>query len=158
MHFNSYISQSIVWIKSTTLGCCDFTQQHFILLPCRVSLQQFLWNIMTTSNGNIFRVTGPLRGESTSGFPSQRPVRRSVADFLNLHLNKWLSKQSRRRWFEMPSRSLWRHCNDSSSSTKHFIVHKRSSQQQNGKSDKEGMFVLTEKGIIKCAYEIYHKL
>ena len=26
-------------------------------------------------------------------------------------LNKRLSKQSRRRWFETPSRSLWRHCN-----------------------------------------------
>ena len=29
----------------------------------------------------------------------------------DLRLNKRLSKQSRRRWFEMPSRSLWRHCN-----------------------------------------------
>ena len=28
-----------------------------------------------------------------------------------LRLNKQLSKQSRCRWFEMPSRSLWRHCN-----------------------------------------------
>ena len=27
-------------------------------------------------------------------------------------LNKRLIKQSRRRWFEIPSRSLWRHCND----------------------------------------------
>ena len=29
----------------------------------------------------------------------------------DLHLNKELSKQSRRRWFETPSRSLWCHCN-----------------------------------------------
>ena len=29
-----------------------------------------------------------------------------------LHLNKQLSKNSRRRWFETPSRSLWRHCNE----------------------------------------------
>ena len=27
-------------------------------------------------------------------------------------LNKWLSKQSRCWWFETPSSSLWRHCND----------------------------------------------
>ena len=27
-------------------------------------------------------------------------------------LNKRWSKQSRRRWFETPLRSLWRHCND----------------------------------------------
>ena len=30
----------------------------------------------------------------------------------DLHLNKQLSKQSRRRWFDTSSRSLWRHCND----------------------------------------------
>ena len=30
----------------------------------------------------------------------------------DLRLNKRLSKQSWRRWFETPSRSLWRHCND----------------------------------------------
>ena len=32
--------------------------------------------------------------------------------FFDLRLSKRLSKQSRRWWFEMPSRSLWRHCND----------------------------------------------
>ena len=31
--------------------------------------------------------------------------------FFDLCLNKRLSKQSRRRWFGMPSLSLWRHCN-----------------------------------------------
>ena len=31
--------------------------------------------------------------------------------FLDLHLNKRLSKQARRWWFETASRSLWRHCN-----------------------------------------------
>ena len=31
--------------------------------------------------------------------------------FFDLRLNKRLSKQSRRRWFETPSRSLWHHCN-----------------------------------------------
>ena len=31
--------------------------------------------------------------------------------FFDLRLNKRLSKQWRRRWFETPSRSLWRHCN-----------------------------------------------
>ena len=32
----------------------------------------------------------------------------------NMRLNKRLSKQSRRWWFETPSNSLWRHCNDDS--------------------------------------------
>ena len=48
----------------------------------------------------------------TGGFPLQRPVTRSFDVFFDLHLNKRLSKQSRRRWFVMLSRSLWRHCND----------------------------------------------
>ena len=48
---------------------------------------------------------------ATGGFPSQRPVTRSFDIFFDLCLNKRLSKQSRRRWFETPSRSLWRHCN-----------------------------------------------
>ena len=48
----------------------------------------------------------------TGGFPSQRPVTRSFDIFFDLRLNKRLSKQSICRWFETPSRSLWRHCND----------------------------------------------
>ena len=69
---------------------------------------------MTSSSGNIFRVIGLCTGNTpvTAEFPSQRPVTRSFALFLDLHLNKRLSKQSRRRWFEKPSRSLWRHCNE----------------------------------------------
>ena len=47
----------------------------------------------------------------TSGFPSQRPVTRSFDIFFDLCLNKRLSKQSRRWWFETPLRSLWYHCN-----------------------------------------------
>ena len=69
--------------------------------------------MMTSPNGTIFGVTGSLRGNPpvTGEFPSQRPVTRSFDVFLNLRLNKRLSKQSRRRWFETPSRSLRRHCN-----------------------------------------------
>ena len=49
----------------------------------------------------------PVTGE----FPLQRPVVRSFAVFLDLCLNKLLSKQSWAWWFETPSRSLWRHWN-----------------------------------------------
>ena len=48
----------------------------------------------------------------TSGFPPQRSVTRSFDVFLDQRLNKRLCKQSSRRWFEMPSRSLWRHYKD----------------------------------------------
>ena len=47
----------------------------------------------------------------SSEFPSQRPATRSFDVFFYFRLNKWLSKQSTRRWFETPSRSLWHHCN-----------------------------------------------
>ena len=48
----------------------------------------------------------------TSEFSSQRPVTRKFDVFFDLRLRKRLCKLSRRRWFEMPSRSLWRHCNE----------------------------------------------
>ena len=48
----------------------------------------------------------------TDEFPSKRPVKRSFDVFFDLRLNKRLSKQTRRRWLETPSRSLWRHCNE----------------------------------------------
>ena len=52
----------------------------------------------------------PVTGE----FPSQRPVTRSFDVFFDLRSNKRMSKQSWGWWFETPSRSLWRHCNDRS--------------------------------------------
>ena len=47
----------------------------------------------------------------TGEFPTQRPVTRGFDVFFDLRLNKKLSKHSWGWWFEMPSRSLWRHCN-----------------------------------------------
>ena len=68
--------------------------------------------MMTSSNGNIFRVSGPLCGNSpvTGEFLSQRPVTRSVGVFSDLLLNKRLSKQSWGWWLKTPLRPLWRHC------------------------------------------------
>ena len=47
---------------------------------------------MTSSNGNIFRVTGPLCGEFTGPgeFPAQRPVTRNFDVFFDLHPN-WVN-------------------------------------------------------------------
>ena len=69
--------------------------------------------MMTSSNGNIFRVTGPLCGEfiGSGEFPAQRPVTRSLDVFFDRRLNKRLSKQPWGWWFETPSWSLWRQCN-----------------------------------------------
>ena len=68
---------------------------------------------MTSSNGNIFHVSGPLCLEfpGPGEFPTQRPVTQSFDVFFDLHLNKRLSKHPWGWWFEMPSWSLWRQCN-----------------------------------------------
>ena len=50
----------------------------------------------------------PVTGE----FPSQWPVTWSFDVFFDLQLYKQLSKQSWGWWFETPSHSLWRHCNE----------------------------------------------
>ena len=62
---------------------------------------------MTSSNGNIFSVTGHLCGELAGHWP----VTRSFEIFFDLRLNIRASKQWRGWWFETPSRPLWRHCN-----------------------------------------------
>ena len=78
----------------------------------RVCLPWITNSMMTSWNGNIFRVTGLLCGKFTGEFPPQRPVTRSFDVFFDLRLNQQLSKQWRRREFETPSRPLWRHWND----------------------------------------------
>ena len=69
--------------------------------------------MMTSSNGNMFSVAGPLSENSpiTGEFP---PTMASEAEpwcFFYVRLNKELGEQSWGWWFETPSRSLLRHCN-----------------------------------------------
>ena len=82
--------------------------------------------MMTSSNGNIFRVI-PVFYEGNNpdgGFPSQGPVTRRFDGFFfcfcfvlfvcfsfYLRLKRWI-KRSRRPPLGTSSRSLWRHCND----------------------------------------------
>ena len=61
-------------------------------------------DMMTSSNGNISRVTGLLCGEL------QRLG--AFMFFFYLRLNKRLSKQLWGWWFETPLRPLWRHCHE----------------------------------------------
>ena len=91
-----------------SVTCSVFTMYTLNTFVVHISyiLAFFLYFMTTSSNGNIFRVTSLLWGESTS----QRPMKRSFDVFFDLRLNKRLSKQSRHRWFETPSCSLLRHC------------------------------------------------
>ena len=68
--------------------------------------------MMTSSNGNIFRVGyWPFVRGIHRSFPAQRPVTRNFDVSFDLRLNKRLSKQSWGWWFETPSHPLWRHRN-----------------------------------------------
>ena len=92
---------------------------HYLYYPFCITCNQAtlpikLTNVnMTSSNGDILRVTGPSCGEftGTGEFPTQGSVTRSYDTFFELRLNKRLSKQPWGWWFESPSWSLWRHCN-----------------------------------------------
>ena len=48
----------------------------------------------------------------TSDFPAQRPMTRIFDVFFHLCLNKRQSKPSWGWWFDTPSCSLWRYCNE----------------------------------------------
>ena len=99
--------------------CAKYCSDHFISIWMRAKWNfHHIWNVMekfmmTSSNGNIFRVTSPLCGEFTGPgeFPAQRPVTQSFDVFFDLRLNKRLSKQPWGWWFETASWSLWRQCN-----------------------------------------------
>ena len=86
-----------------------YCEQIWFICLCASGLPQ--WHrgspqpIMTSWNGNIFRVTGPLCGEfiGPGEFPAQRPVTRSFDVFFDLRPNKRLSKQPWDWWFETPS-------------------------------------------------------
>ena len=94
--------------------------------PCRHTVRKMgcLWNNSLHPDSNFQSITWWRHQMET--FPRYWPfvweihrrihhTKTSGAElwrFSYLCLNKRLSKQSRHRWFEMPSPSLWRHCND----------------------------------------------
>ena len=80
--------------------------------------------MMTSSNGNFFRVTGHLCGEftGTRWVPCTKASDAEFDVFFDLRLNKRLSKQSWCWWFETLSRSLWRHCNATNKTEQWFNI------------------------------------
>ena len=123
---------AVVWI-TMLLWVCDMANcfgEHFmswwLCLKCdpltltynKVPCQVHYWRLapiwwrheMETFSALLAICAGnsPVTGE----FPAERPVTRTFDVFFDLHLNKRLSKQWWGWWFEMPPRSLWRHCNE----------------------------------------------
>ena len=70
-------------------------------------------NMMTSSTGNIFCVTGLLCGEFTGYWwiPRTKASDAEFDVFFDICLNKRMNKQWWGWWFETPSCPLWRHCN-----------------------------------------------
>ena len=105
------------WVSLTLRPKCDQLGMMWhgtitLNVPCNPKSPRYTWwrHRMETFSAPLVLCEGNL--PVTGGFPSPRPVTWSLSVFFGQHLNKWLSKQSRRRWFETPSCSLWRHCNE----------------------------------------------
>ena len=118
--------QAIIWTNAGIL-LIGTLGTNFSEIAIKIDKFSFKKIMMTSSNGNIFRVTGHLRGEFTGPrwLPAQRPVTRSFDVFFDLRLNKRLIKQSWGWWFETLPRPLWRHSNVylkmSSGNGRHFV-------------------------------------
>ena len=98
-----------------------FTSTHVVLLSIwplgtnfseiSVELYNEMWWCHQMETFSAYLAFCAENSPVTGEFPSQRSVTRSFDVFFDLCLNQQLSKQWRRRWFESPSRSFWRHCN-----------------------------------------------
>ena len=106
--------ESSIYCKFSTASGSIYLLWWYIYI--RIGNLQFTWQnsaiMMTSSNGSFFRVAGPLWGEFTGHrwILLSKDSDASFDAFFDLPPNKRLSKQSRRRWFDTPSRSLWRRC------------------------------------------------
>ena len=86
-----------------------------------VGVRQVRRLTMTSSNGNIFRVTGHLCGEfiGPGEFPAQRPVTRS---FMFPLICVWIHSWENNREAETLPRPLWHHSNAWRPRVHHFCL------------------------------------
>ena len=93
--------------NKTTAFTVEITWEHILphsdyTCPWWRHQKETVFALLALCAGN-----SPVTGE----FPAQRSVTRSFDAFFALHLNRQLSRQWRRWWFETLPRSPWRHCN-----------------------------------------------
>ena len=88
-----------------SMGWCkkDVTPGHFSCTNLWWCHQMKLFPVLLA----LCAGNSPVTGE----FPAQRQVTLSFDVFFDLRRNPKLSKQWRCWWFEIPSHSLWHHCN-----------------------------------------------
>ena len=96
---------------SAIFTLCDIS--WFSMIYRQPMVPPWRFSMMTSSNGNIFRVTGHLCGEFTGlrWIPRTKASDAELWCFLWCALIKRLSKHSRGWWFETLSHPLWRHRN-----------------------------------------------
>ena len=78
-------------------------------------------NMMTLSNGNIFRISGHLWGESTNHHWIPLTSNTELWCFLWSAPEQTVEQTIECPWFEMPSRSSWHYCNDAEPSPNRLI-------------------------------------
>ena len=108
------VSGGYMWYPSEPLHWYWANETHEVTLKSSGNIGRYLIIAWWHHQMETFRALLALcEGNSpfTGKFPSERPVTRSFDLFFDLRLKKWLSKKSIRRWFETPSRPLWRPCN-----------------------------------------------
>ena len=103
----NHVSKRGPWFGCAMLCCGYFMVGVMCLFSC--FLKSWWRHQMETFSTLLALCAG--YSMVTGEFPSQRPVTRSFDVFFDLCLNKRLSKQFKRWWFETPSSLLWRHRN-----------------------------------------------
>ena len=107
-HFNTYSITNMLLRNKLREISNLFTLIFVVISYCSIS---YTWwrHQMETFSALLAICAGnsPVTGE----FPAQRSVTLSFDVFVDLRLNKRLSKQSWGWWFEMSSHPLWHHCN-----------------------------------------------
>ena len=98
-HYFRLQSNNLLWITLLTVPPKHVYNESY--------MDKWRFSMMTSSNGNIFRVTGHLCWE----FTARSPVTRSSDVFFDVHPSKRLSKQWWGWWFQTPSGLLWGHRN-----------------------------------------------
>ena len=92
-------------------GAIVWSIQYKVSPQTKQTTAKITWDVIKWKHFPRYWQNCAGNSPGTGEFPAQRPVKWSFDVFFDLGLDKRVSKQSWRWWFETPSRPLWRHCN-----------------------------------------------
>ena len=118
---NERMGWKIKWGNQSTQCYKYFVSKFRFCNLSKIVVRMFI-NTMTSSIGKKSALLAICWGNSpvTDEFPTQRPVTQSFDVFVDLRLNKRLSKQSWGWWLETQSCPLWRHSNELTGGKIHY--------------------------------------